>query len=484
MIDTKALRQKILDLAFQGKLTEQLPEDGTGEELFQQIQEEKRKLEAEGKIKKSKPLPQIDEAEIPFEIPTNWIWTKVGMISDIAGGTTPKQHEISSVGVVPYFKVSDMNNPGNELEMNHVEWFVNEYYTGQIFPAGTIIFPKNGGAALTNKRRILVTQSVIDLNTAGCSPYVIETTKWIKYFFDTIDFGTFNTGTTIPTVNSGKIKNLLIPLPPYGEIERIIGRIDEAYSIIESIEKLIEKYNRDNLLLKSKLINAAIQGKLTEQLPKDGTAEELYQQIQQEKRKLVAEGKIKKEKALPPVSEDEIPFDIPDSWKWVRIADVCNVINGDRGKNYPAKNTLHRSGIPFISAINLNGSTVVQDDKLFYLSEEQFNILGNGKLEKDDVVLCIRGSLGKHGKYPFDLGAIASSLVIIRPFIKDDYLISYLMLFLDTDLFFDEIKKYDNGTAQPNLAAKSLEQFLLPLPSLIEIKHIVNKLDELLQLCE
>ncbi len=181
---------------------------------------------------------------------------------------------------------------------------------------------------------------------------------------------------------------------------------------------------------------------------------------------------------------DEVPFDIPESWEWVRISGVFSVINGDRGKNYPAKSTLSNTGIPFISAVNLDGKTVIEDDNLLCLSDEQFNKLGSGKLEKDDVVVCIRGSLGKHGRYPFEKGAIASSLVILRPHLNISLLSDFIMMYLDSPLFFSEIKRYDNGTAQPNLAAKSLEMFFLPLPPLPEQKRIVEKLNEVSSLTD
>ena len=232
--------------------------------------------------------------------------------------------------------------------------------------------------------------------------------------------------------------------------------------------------------LKNSILQLAIQGKLVEQRPEEGTAEELFTQIQQEKQRLIAEKKIKKEKPLPEITEDEKPFDIPESWMWIRLSQIWSILNGDRGKNYPAKTTLSKTGIPFISAINLNGKTVVEDENLLCLSQMQYDKLGNGKLQKNDVVVCIRGSLGKHGVYPFDQGAIASSLVILRNLffnICDDV---FLLLYLDSPLFFSEIKKYDNGTAQPNLAAKSLEQFLIPLPPLHEQKRIVAKIEELL----
>ena len=113
--------------------------------------------------------------------------------------------------------------------------------------------------------------------------------------------------------------------------------------------------------LKNSILQLAIQGKLVEQRPEEGTAQELYAQIQAEKQRLIKEGKIKKEKPLPEITEEEKPFEIPEGWMWVRLGQLYPILNGDRGKNYPAKSKLSSEGIPFISALNLNGKTVVKD---------------------------------------------------------------------------------------------------------------------------
>lgn len=182
--------------------------------------------------------------------------------------------------------------------------------------------------------------------------------------------------------------------------------------------------------------------------------------------------------------DDEISFKIPSNWKWVRLGNIWQVINGDRGKNYPAKSSLKTTGIPFISALNLNGKNVIADDRLMCLSEKQYDKLGNGKLEKNDIVVCIRGSLGKHGIFQFEKGAIASSLVILRAEKKySSDLLSLLMTYLDSSLFFQEVDKYDNGSAQPNIAAKNLERFLVPLPPIAEQRRIAEKLNQLLLIC-
>lgn len=255
--------------------------------------------------------------------------------------------------------------------------------------------------------------------------------------------------------------------------------------------------------LKNSILQLAVQGKLVPQDPADEPASDLLARIREEKEQLIREKKIKREKNPseifrgddghfyervgknePVCIDEELPFEIPETWEWARLFNLFSIINGDRGKNYPAKSTLKPTGIPFISALNLNGKTVVQDENLLCMTEDQYNRLGNGKLIQDDIVVCIRGSLGKHGKYPFTKGAIASSLVILRSIISASSISDYIMMWLDAPIFFAEIKKYGNGTAQPNLAAKSLEQFFVPLPPLAEQQRIVAKIEELLPFVE
>jgi len=234
--------------------------------------------------------------------------------------------------------------------------------------------------------------------------------------------------------------------------------------------------------LKNSILQLAIQGKLVEQRAEEGTAEALYAEIQKEKQKLIKEGKIKKEKPLPEITDDEKPFDIPENWMWVRLQEIFELINGDRGENYPSKDKLSTFGdIPFISAINMEKYTV-KEDGLLFVSQQQYELLRSGKLMKNDFVFCLRGSLGKFCKYPFEKGAIASSLVILRKYydIEDEY----LKVYLGSPLLYKQIHESDNGTAQPNLGARDIAQYLIPLPPLAEQKRIVAKIEELLPLID
>lgn len=230
--------------------------------------------------------------------------------------------------------------------------------------------------------------------------------------------------------------------------------------------------------LRQSVLQAAIQGKLTKQLPEDGTAGDLLASIKAEKEQLIKEKKIKKEKPLAPIAEDEIPFDIPESWVWIRLASAFQLINGDRGKNYPSKDKLSEKGaIPFISAINMSDCTIKKDGLLF-VSQTQYDALGSGKLNKNDFVFCLRGSLGKFCKYPFEQGAIASSLVILRKIgnIVDDY----IKIYLRSPLIQNQINESNNGTAQPNLGARDIAKYVIPLPPLAEQHRIVARVNELM----
>lgn len=233
----------------------------------------------------------------------------------------------------------------------------------------------------------------------------------------------------------------------------------------------------DTQRLKDKILQLAIQGKLVEQDPNDEPASILLEKIKEEKNKLVKENKIRKPRKLAPITEDEKPFEIPESWEWVRLGDVANFINGDRGKNYPSKNELVESGIPFINAGHLKKSTIDLTN-MNYITNDKYLLLRSGKVKINDIIYCLRGTLGKCAiNKSIEKGAIASSLVIIRSY-KNIH-VKYLYYYLVSPLGNLMIKRFDNGTAQPNLSARKLKLYILPLPPLTEQKRIVEKVDQL-----
>ena len=493
------LRKSVLQAAIQGRLTQQLPEDGDAETLYTEIQKEKQKLIKEGKIKKEKPLPEIADDDIPFDIPENWKWVRLGNLWSVINGDRGKNYPAKSTlkpTGIPFISAINLNGKNVSVDDKLLclsEEQYNRLGSGKLEKDDVVVCIRGslGKHGVYQLDKGAIASSLVILRAVPS--YLVQLTRLIMIYLDSPLFQSeikrFDNGTAQPNLAANSLEQFIVPLPPLSEQKRIVARVDELMARIDEMEKtekditaLYDAFPGD---MKASLLQAAIQGKLTEQLASDGDAETLYADIQKEKQRLIKEGKIKKEKPLPEITEDDIPFDIPENWKWVRLGNLWSVINGDRGKNYPAKSTLKPTGIPFISAINLNGKNVSVDDKLLCLSEEQYNRLGSGKLEKDDVVVCIRGSLGKHGVYQLDKGAIASSLVILRA--VPSYLVQLtrlIMIYLDSPLFQSEIKRFDNGTAQPNLAANSLEQFIVPLPPLSEQKRIVEKLDQLMPLCD
>lgn len=233
--------------------------------------------------------------------------------------------------------------------------------------------------------------------------------------------------------------------------------------------------------LKGSILQYAMQGKLVEQDPNDEPASILLERIKEEKEQLIKDKVIKQEKALPPITDDEIPFDIPSSWEWIRFADIASFLNGDRGKNYPNKNEYVDKGIPWINTGHITSDGYLTTESMNFISEEKYNSLRGGKIEIDDLVFCLRGAtFGKVARIePYEKGAIASSLMIIR--LIDKSCRDFIFTLLKAPYAMEQLRKYDNGTAQPNLAAKDVAKYLIPLPPLAEQKRIVAKIEELFE---
>ncbi len=175
---------------------------------------------------------------------------------------------------------------------------------------------------------------------------------------------------------------------------------------------------------------------------------------------------------------EQVLYNLPDGWNYTELAALCKFENGDRGRNYPSRDAFVESGIPVINAGNLDGRKIVEAG-LNYITRERYDILGSGKVRSGDLLFCLRGSLGKCAIVSnLSEGAIASSLVIVRPSEALDP--NYLLYYFNSSLCSSFIERYNNGSAQPNLSAKSLSKFLIPLAPIEKQKCIVEKLDALL----
>lgn len=244
------LKKSILQAAIQGQLVAQDPNDEPASELIKRIQAEKERLISEKKIKKPKVKSEIAvrnglpyeiingverciSDELPFEIPESWCWVRLGNIGILTAGKTPSNDKLSKHGNIPYFKVSDMNSIGNEVYLVNTELFL--FNSSYIYPKNSIVFPKNGGALLTNKKRILSRDSMVDLNTGVFIPSSHIDVKYLYLLFLTIDFKKIYKGTALPTLDYDKLNNLLIGIPPLNEQKRIVQKIEEVFSHIQSL---------------------------------------------------------------------------------------------------------------------------------------------------------------------------------------------------------------------------------------------------------
>lgn len=266
----------------------------------------------------------------------------------------------------------------------------------------------------------------------------------------------------INQVTQNILKNSLIPIPPEEEQKRITDKINSVFSFLDTIDTLQSQYQDNLATLKSKIIDAGIQGKLTEQLPEDGTAEELYQQIQQEKLALEKAGKVKKSKPLPPISEEEKPFEIPENWKWVRIGGIANAIyaGGDKPKDFSkVKDNTHL--IPVV------GNGVENEGILGYT--------GKPTAKAYTVTVAGRGTIGFSVFRKYEYCPVVRLIVIEQNANIDPRYIQYVL---------QALPESGVGSSIPQLTVPMLTPKVIPLPPLAEQKRIVAKLEELLPLCE
>lgn len=482
------LRKAVLQAAIQGKLTKQLPEDGDVADLLKQITVEKAKLIKEGKIKKEKPLPEIMAKEIPFDIPEKWQWCRLGgLCSKIGSGNTPPGGKNSNVYVpkgIKFIRSMNVYNDGLHYQgMVYISEELAAKRTGNLVYAKDILLNITGGSigrcALipvsfdlgSVNQHVLIIRNVNFairefIHICICSPMVQEIILK-KAVGDKAGF------------SAEKANNLLIPLPPLAEQQRIVARVEELMARIDNLEKTETELEKLKAAfpgdMKAALLQAAMQGKLTEQLPEDGDAADLLEQIAKEKSQLIKEGKIKKEKPLPEITPDEVPFDIPKNWKWVRLGD-CGFTN--IGLTYKPSN-VNSEGTIVLRSNNIQNGKMDYSD----LVKVKMDIPENKICKTGDILICARNGskrlVGKSAIIDRENMSFGAFMAIFRT--RCNYYINYLI----QSPYFRLSVLGDAGTTTINqLTQDMLKNFLCPLPPLAEQKRIVEKLDKLLSLCD
>ena len=486
-VDTKALRQRILTLAIQGKLTGQRKEDGNARDLYNQIQEEKQKLIKEKKIKKTKKLPEITEDEIPFDIPENWMWARISDLFDVARGGSPrpiKSFLTDDPNGVNWIKIGDTEIGGKYI--SHVR--------EKIKPEGVkkSRFVRSGDLLLTNSMSygrpyILKTDGCIHDGWLMLSPILRSLNKEFFYYLSSSqymkqEFTKAASGAVVKNLNKDKVKAISIPLPPLTEQKRIADKVSALFAQLDAIDKAYGEYRELQQTMKSRLLQQAIQGKLTDQRKEDGIAQDLYNQIQEEKQKLIKEKKIKKEKPLPEITADEIPFEIPENWMWVRLGRLITVISGVSYK----KKDVCEAGVRILRGGNIQNLKVNISDSDVFLPNMYFDKTKQVKVG-DVLIVASTGSktvIGKPGYIEYELPRtmIGAFLRICRPICKETS--TYLYRIFCSEYYRQHIRHLAQGTNINNVKEEYITKLMIPLPPLAEQKRIVEKLNKLLPLCE
>lgn len=496
-MNAQDLKNSILQLAVQGKLVEQRAEEGTARELIEQIKLEREQLIKDKKIKKSKPLPEITEDEIPFEIPESWEWVRVNDIFNVKSAMRIHQTDWQSSGI-PFFR-------GRELvqliKTGNVDFDI--YISKELYEKNK----EKGG--VPRKNDILVTA----VGTIGKS-YIVKGTKpfyykdayilcfenivniypeYIKYCLDSPymqnEIHRDSMATTVAQLTIIKAKEMLVPFPPLEEQHRIVAKIEEILPYIDQYDKAYTKLETFNKKfsedMKKSILQMAMQGKLVEQRAEEGTADELYEQIVAEKAQLIKDGKIKKEKPLPEITEDEIPFEIPSSWKWVRFGEFGSYKKGPFGSAL-TKAIFVPKGDNTVKVYEQKNA-IQKDASLgdYYITRDYFESKMKGfELFPGDIIVSCAGTIGETYIMPEGIEQGIINQALMRMKLMPSVYVEYFLIYFNV-ILKQTARKSSKGSAIKNIPPfAELKSYLVPLPPLEEQKRIVAKIEELLPYCD
>ena len=513
------LKNSILQMAVQGKLVPQDPNDEPASVLLERIRAEKEQLIKEGKIKKEKnpsiifrgadnlPYEKIGKNEpvciaddVPFEIPESWEWVRWGTLSESIqyGYNAPAQEN----GRIKMVRISDIQD-------NSVMWETVPYcdikegeIDAYLLKPNDILFARTGG---TVGKSYLVQEIPEEAIYAG---YLIRTRysnqlcpQYLKYFMESeLYWSQLREGTIVtaqPNCNGKTLGNMLVPIPPSHEQIRIVEKLNAVmahvieYGTIDSRSKHLNNIFPERL--KKSILQEAVQGKLVPQDPNDEPAAVLLERIRAEKQKLIAEGKIKKNKhesiifrrdnshyekldGIERCIDDEIPFDIPNNWVWTRLRSIASVLGGKRipaGRHLTTENT----GYVYIRVSDMKNGWV-STENLQYVPEDIFPSISKYIINAEDIFITVAGTIGRVGKIPPEIdGANLTENAdrLVFSILDQDWLI----LELQSSLVQAQIIEATTKVGQPKLAIARIENLLIALPPLTEQRRIVEKQREL-----
>lgn len=473
------MRKSVLQAAIEGKLTTQNPaEDGDARDLVAEIQAEKQRLIAAGEIKREKALPAIDKNDLPFDIPNNWVWVRLGDIGETNIGLTYDKSDLSNEGTIV---LRSGNIQKGKIDLSDVVKVKGDVPSSKMCHKGDLLIcARNGSKNLVGKAAIIQNEGF----SFGAFMAIFRSNlnEYIYYFLSSplfrSDFDGIST-TTINQITQSNLRERLIPLPPLAEQQRIISKLAQ---ILPQLERLQADENKLHAMqtafpsrMKASLLQAAIEGKLTTQDPKaDGTASDLLKQIQTEKQRLIDAKEIKRERPLPAIVDEEKPFDIPDNWEWVRLSQIGEIISGGTPKTTNLK-YWQNGDIPWITPADMKNVSK-------YISKGARNITKAG-LTSSSARLMPKGSVLFSSRAPIGYVAIAENEISTNQGFKSIVPFNFNLseyLYFALMALANDIAKLGTGTTFKEVSGATVSNILIPLPPLAEQERIVAKLDALL----
>lgn len=520
------LKNSILQMAIQGKLVEQDPNDESASVLLERIKKEKEQLIKEGKIKKNnnesyifrgtdnlhyeqigKKARCIDD-EIPFEIPDSWEWTRLINIGEWRSGATPSKSKLEYYknGTIPWLLTGDLNNGIIEDVPNKITSLALDETSVKLNPKGSILIAMYG--ATIGKLGILSFPATTNQACCACNVYRPFYNKYLFYFLmsNKNNFIKLGEGGAQPNISREKIIKTLIPVPPIQEQKRIVKKIEELEPLIDEYKKAEEQLYELNSNIKDRLkksiLQYAIEGKLVEQNPNDEPASVLLERIRNEKNKLIAEGKLKKDKNESVIFrrdnsyyeqigkevrciDDEIPFDIPDNWELTRLSNICYLKKGPFGSALTksifvpkSKNTVK---------VYEQKNAIQKNHTLgnYYIDQEYYQKkMSSFTVKYGDIIVSCAGTIGETYVMPknIEVGIINQALMIMR--LNKTIDINYFLLYFNTNIKNTSIN-YSKGSAIKNIPPlKILNKLIVPIPPSQEQKRMIKILSNILNIVE
>ena len=443
----------------------------------------------------AEPLPDVKKINLdedPFEIPESWCWSTLGNCCEMYTGNSIPEN----VKKTKYTGLSDGHNYIATKDIsfqqsidydNGVKIPFNEDF--KIAYKNAILMCIEGGSA---GRKIGILDQDVCFGNKLCMFYTKKLyNKYVFYYLQSPAFRELFSGNMtgiIGGVSIKKLKNILIPIPPLSEQKRIVAKIEELLPFIDRYEQAWSKLEQFNSRfpedMKKSLLQYAIQGKLVEQRPEDGTAEELFARIQEEKQRLIAQKKIKKEKPLPEIANDEKPFDIPESWKWVYLIDL---VEEKPSNGYSPKGVTYPTEIRNLT-LTATTSGKFKDDAFKYVDIPEEDALKYW-LKKNDLLIQRSNSrelVGTSCIYTGTDNAYIYPDLMMRMRVLSEVDVQYIDYVLKSPMTRNYYMANASGTSEsmPKINQKTVSFTLVPLPPLAEQKCIVEKLEQLLPLCE